>query len=67
MPRYREQIFIYNGVRKIIRVFDQMIPEDFMFNMIKAEAAAFKMKEPATRKEYPQSAKDAIAFLDLEI
>jgi len=44
-----------------------MIPEDFVSNLAKAEAAGFKMTEAVTTKEYPQQSKDAIAFLNLEI
>jgi len=65
--RYVERVYIYNGVRKIQRIYSHMIPEDFVMSMAKAEAAAFKMDEAVTINEYEQRVKNTVAFLNMEV
>lgn len=65
--RYVERAYIYNGVRKVQRIYSHMIPEDFVTSLAKAEAAAFKMDEAVTINEYEERVKNTIAFLNMEI
>ncbi len=67
ITRYIERVFIYNGVRKIERIYSHMVPEDFVSQMAKAEAAAFKMKEAVKINEYSKRVKDSVAYLAMEV
>jgi hypothetical protein len=65
--RYQETVWIYDGIRYIERAYSHRIPEDFINNLTKAEAASFVMKDPVTVHPSDQTVKDSIAFLNLEI